>query len=45
MALSEGRNLGMNSVSTAKTVDIDVPVLIVGGGGAGLTYVLDARKP
>jgi 2,4-dichlorophenol 6-monooxygenase len=27
----------MNAVVTAKTVDIDVPVLIVGGGGAGLT--------
>jgi 2,4-dichlorophenol 6-monooxygenase len=27
----------MNSAITSKTADIDVPVLIVGGGGAGLT--------
>ena len=27
----------MNTVSAAKTADVEVPVLIVGGGGAGLT--------
>ena len=27
----------MNSAITSKTADIEVPVLIVGGGGAGLT--------
>ena len=27
----------MNTVIAAKTADVEVPVLIVGGGGAGLT--------